>query len=219
MPPATTEAAWSLPQTGPVSSREYLHLQKNVQGLQLGLRRRSGHTSYTNARARLTSHGLPCKASVCTEIQTQITMKSGPCTLGIVPTEECSVRTNIQGERASGRSKETSGLGREGSRLSIGRRRSSSTCRPHPWSRPGQILHPGMKGTCQAGGEEGYQRELACCRASGSWGTAPSLIPIQPGVGQDLLWLDAPHRQAESVSHWFVGRHPGSSLISHKLIE
>lgn len=28
-------------------------------------------------------------------------------------------------------------------------------------------------------GRKGVSEGLACCRASGSWGTAPSLIPIQ----------------------------------------
>lgn len=102
-------------------------------------------------------------------------------------------RSNIHESEPLAEVKRPVGGERRGSRLSIGRRKSSSTCRATSmvssrsnspsWSRTGSGLVE----------REGRQRELACLTAPSSWRTASSLLPTQTRVSweQDPLWLDS----------------------------
>lgn len=117
------------------------------------------HTSYTNTHTYARVHVLPAKASIYTGI-----LKSQ--LIGTLHIEYCFQReewdSNIQESEPLAEVKRPAGGDRQGSRLSIGRRRSSSMCRATSMV-SSRSNSPSWSGTGSGLVERRVcQRELAC---------------------------------------------------------
>lgn len=188
-----TEAAPSPPQeTGPGGCWNNLTREKGGCGwLQPHTQDREGQagTALTQTHTLRTHTCAVCKGTNM-HSDTKITIKMNPSQ------ESCFQRevwdSHIQESEPLAEVKSPSGGDRRGSRLSIGRRRSSSTCRATSmvssrsnspsWSRTGS-------GLVERGGR---QREFACLTAMSSRGAASGLLPTQTRVSweQDQHWRD-----------------------------
>lgn len=122
--------------------------------------------------------------------------------------------SNIQESEPLAEVKSPVGGDRRGSRLSIGRRRSSSTCRATSML-SSRSKSPSWSRTVSGLVERrGRQSELACLTAPSSWGQSPACSPLRPEYhGNKTSSGQTPIPQVEFVTG-SLGGTPVSSLTT-----